>query len=63
MMPRYQTAIKQITMKLDENERGSRTRLMKVKDMMIAAQVNAAGDMDDMDAIEDMENAEGSPEA
>ena len=59
MMPRYQTAIKQITMKLDENERGSRTRLMKVKDMMIAAQVNAAGDMDD----EDMENAEGSPEA
>ncbi len=63
MMPRYQTAIKQITMKLDENERGSRTRLMKVKDMMIAAQVNAAGDIDDMDAIEDMENAEGSPEA
>ena len=27
--------IKYITMKLDENERGNQTRLMKVKDMML----------------------------
>ncbi len=37
MMPRYLAAIKTIKMKLDENERGNLTRLMKVKDMMIAA--------------------------
>ena len=35
MIPRYQDTIKSITMKLEENERGSRTRLMKVKDMML----------------------------
>ena len=38
MMPRYLAAIRQIKMKLDENERGNITRLMKVKDMMVAAQ-------------------------
>jgi len=38
-MPRYLTAIRSIKMKLDENERGNITRLMKVKDMMIAAQL------------------------
>ena len=31
--------VKTISMKLDENERGAQTRLMKVKDMMIRAQV------------------------
>ena len=35
MIPRYQDTIKSIQMKLEENERGSRTRLMKVKDMML----------------------------
>ncbi len=35
MIPRLETAIKTIRMKLDENERGNITRLMKVKDMMI----------------------------
>ncbi|MBE6555792.1 MAG: V-type ATP synthase subunit D [Ruminococcaceae bacterium] len=35
MMPRYLAAIKRIKMKLDENERGNITRLMKVKDMML----------------------------
>lgn len=35
LIPRYQDTIKFITMKLEENERGSRTRLMKVKDMML----------------------------
>ena len=37
MMPRYLTAIKSIGMKLDENERGNITRLMKVKDMILQA--------------------------
>lgn len=36
MIPRLQMTIKYITMKLDENERGNQTRLMKVKDMMLA---------------------------
>ncbi len=35
MIPRLQTTIKYIQMKLDENERGNQTRLMKVKDMML----------------------------
>ena len=35
MMPQYLEAIKKIKMKLDENERGNITRLMKVKDMVI----------------------------
>ncbi len=38
MMPQYLEAIKSIKMKLDENERGNTTRLMKVKDMMLKAQ-------------------------
>ncbi len=39
MMPRYLAAIKSIKMKLDENERGNITRLMKVKDMILKASV------------------------
>ena len=35
MIPRYERAIKSISMKLDESDRSSRTRLMKVKDMML----------------------------
>ncbi len=35
MMPQYLRAMKSIRMKLDENERGNTTRLMKVKDMML----------------------------
>jgi len=35
MIPQLEETIKYITMKLDENERGNLTRLMKVKDMMI----------------------------
>jgi len=34
MIPQLIETVKYITMKLDENERGSRVRLMKVKDMM-----------------------------
>ena len=35
MIPDLQETIRYITMKLEENERGSLTRLMKVKDMML----------------------------
>lgn len=39
MIPNYQDTIRYITMKLDENERSNLTRLMKVKDMMVAEQL------------------------
>ena len=35
MIPQYQKDIKYISMKLDENERSTQIRLMKVKDMML----------------------------
>ncbi len=35
MIPEYRKNIKYITMKLDEAERSSQIRLMKVKDMML----------------------------
>ena len=41
MIPRYEETIRYITMKLDENERSTTTRLMKVKDMMIEDNINA----------------------
>lgn len=40
MIPNYQDTIRYITMKLDENERSNLTRLMKVKDMMVAEQIS-----------------------
>ncbi len=39
LMPRYLEAIRTITMKLDEDERGNRARLMKVKEMMVEAEL------------------------
>ena len=51
LMPQYLEAIKSIKMKLDENERGNTTRLMKVKDMMLKAQRSAPED-DDMEFLE-----------
>ena len=39
MIPRYEETIRYISMKLDENERSTTTRLMKIKDMMIAENV------------------------
>ena len=41
-IPNLQETIRYITMKLEENERGNITRLMKVKDMMIAEQIAAS---------------------
>lgn len=40
-IPAFRETIKRITMKLDENERSSLARLMKVKDMMTAQQYRA----------------------
>lgn len=40
MIPQLKETIKYIKMKLDENERGNQTRLMKVKDMMLQAAIN-----------------------
>jgi len=39
MIPNLQETCKFIKMKLDENERGNQTRLMKVKDMMLEAAI------------------------
>ncbi|MBQ8717991.1 MAG: V-type ATP synthase subunit D [Clostridia bacterium] len=52
MIPKYLATIKSIKMKLDENDRGNTTRLMKVKDMMIKAQ-REAGKVDDEEEDED----------
>jgi len=41
MIPQLIETVKYITMKLDENERGSRVRLMKVKEMMERQKVDA----------------------
>ena len=41
MIPQYQETIKYITMKLDENERSTTTRLMKVKDMMVEQNIES----------------------
>ncbi len=38
MIPQTEDSIRYITMKLEENERGALTRLMKVKDMMVQAE-------------------------
>ena len=48
LMPQYLDAIKTIKMKLDENERGNTTRLMKVKDMMIRDQLAKHQDEEDI---------------
>jgi V/A-type H+-transporting ATPase subunit D len=40
LIPRMAETIKYITMKLDENERGNLTRLMKVKDMVLSGAVS-----------------------
>lgn len=39
MMPSLEVGIKSISSKLDENERGNTSRLMKVKDMMVKQQI------------------------
>ena len=43
MIPQMEDTIKYITMKMDENERASRTRLMKVKDMIEERNIESSG--------------------
>ena len=47
MIPRYEETIKFITMKLDENERSTTTRLMKVKDMMLEESIRKKREADE----------------
>lgn len=47
MIPKYEETIKYIRMKLDENERGNQTRLMKVKDMMLAEAIQEKQEADE----------------
>ena len=51
MIPKYLATIKSIKMKLDENDRGNTTRLMKVKDMMIKAQLQAGKSDEDEEDV------------
>ena len=39
MIPSLEETIRSITMKMDENERGNLTRLMKVKDMIVEQEI------------------------
>ncbi len=51
LMPRYLETVRTIRMRLEENERGNITRLMKVKDMMLQSQLkHPEDDEDDEDA-------------
>lgn len=46
MIPRFQITIRYITMKLEEDERGNQTRLMKVKDMMVEENIKKQRERD-----------------
>jgi len=39
MIPNLEETIHSITMKMEENERGNLTRLMKVKDMIVEQEI------------------------
>ena len=58
MIPQYEVQIKEISMKLDENERGNLSRLMKVKDMMVKAQIEEARKRDMLDTDDDSEECD-----
>lgn len=47
LMPQYLEVIRTIRMRLEENERGNTTRLMKVKDMMLKSQLRHPEDDDE----------------
>lgn len=47
LIPDYLASMKTIKMKLEENDRGNTTRLMKVKDMMLEAQRNQSKNIDE----------------
>ena len=47
LIPELQESIRSISMKMDENERGNLTRLMKVKDMIVAQALDRARQADE----------------
>ena len=47
-IPQLEMTIRYIRMKLDENERGNQTRLMKVKDMILAEAIREKREADEM---------------
>lgn len=47
LIPELQSSIRSITMKMDENERGNLTRLMKVKDMIVKQAIEKARKRDE----------------
>ncbi len=51
MIPQYEETIRSIVMKLDENERGNTTRLMKVKDMIAEKALSEKKKADLEDAV------------
>ena len=46
-IPQLEMTIKYIRMKLDENERGNQTRLMKVKDMILEQSIKERREADE----------------
>ena len=56
-IPQLEMTIKYIRMKLDENERGNQTRLMKVKDMILAEAIREKRQRDEQ-AYEEAEQAQ-----
>ena len=54
LMPQYLATIKTIKMKLDENERGNTTRLMKDKDMMVREQMEQRHEADEEELEEEI---------
>lgn len=59
IIPDCQAKIKSISMKLDENERNNTIRLMKVKDMMVAQQMEQRR-REDAEALEAFQNSNGA---
>ena len=51
-IPQLQMTIRYIVMKLDENERGNQTRLMKVKDMILAEAIEEKRAADEREYVE-----------
>lgn len=58
LMPQYLEIIRSIRMRLEENDRGNTTRLMKVKDMMLDAQRRQNGRFADEEDEEEPQKAE-----
>ena len=56
-IPQLEMTIKYIRMKLDENERGNQTRLMKVKDMILAEAIREKKERDEL-AYKEAEQAQ-----